>query len=53
MSNESPERPDLETDPEKIAADGLDESKVPGQHQPRFEPDLETDAEKIAADGLD
>ena len=52
MSNESPERPDLETDPEKIAADGLDESKVTG-HERHFEPDLETDAEKIEADGLD
>ena len=52
MSNESPARPDLETDAEKIVADGLDESKVTG-HQPHFEPDLKTDAEKIAADGLD
>jgi len=52
VSNESPERPDLETDAEKIVADGLDESKVPGHHR-HFEPDLETDAEKIDADGLD
>ena len=52
MSNESFKPPDLETDPEKIAADGLDESKVTEGHR-HFEPDLMTDAEKIAADGLD
>ena len=51
MSNESPERPDLETDAEKLVSDGLDESKVPGFKR-HFEPDNQTDAEKLEADGL-